>query len=170
MKTLLLTILAALFLSACVSKTRWDISATQKKILEVQPGMNKAQVVAILGTPNSREVIPDKEGQPIEFLQYQTRFTGDAVLFAPKDSDMTPFMFINDRLIGWGRNYYDRTIRHEFTVREFSESKVQTDTKVRSDESEDIYTELKKLDELRKQGIITEQEFEVQKKKILEKK
>ena len=32
----------------------------------------------------------------------------------------------------------------------------------------DVYTELLKLDDLRKRGIITEAEFEVQKKKLLE--
>jgi hypothetical protein len=32
----------------------------------------------------------------------------------------------------------------------------------------DVYGELKKLDELRKDGIITDEEFQVQKKKILE--
>ena len=46
---------------------------------------------------------------------------------------MTPFMFINDRLIGWGRNYYDRTVRQEFTVREFLEKKVQIDAKLKND-------------------------------------
>lgn len=34
----------------------------------------------------------------------------------------------------------------------------------------DVYSELKKLDELRKSGIITEEEFQAQKKKILERK
>jgi len=35
-------------------------------------------------------------------------------------------------------------------------------------DSSDVYDELKKLDELRKSGIITDQEFDAQKKKILE--
>ena len=33
---------------------------------------------------------------------------------------------------------------------------------------DDLYSELKKLDELRKQGILTDQEFDAQKKKLLE--
>lgn len=41
--------------------------------------------------------------------------------------------------------------------------KVETDTK------SDLYTELKKLDQLRKDGILSEKEFQTQKKKILEK-
>jgi hypothetical protein len=122
MRPMMLTFLVvATALTGCVSKTRWGIADTQKKLLELQPGMTKAEVVRLLGTPNSRELIPDREGKTIEFLFYQTRFTGDAVLFAPSDSQLTPFMFVNDRLIGWTRNFYDRTIRQEITVREIIE-------------------------------------------------
>ena len=39
--------------------------------------------------------------------------------------------------------------------------------KERSDKSKDVYTELIKLDDLRKKGIITDAEFETQKKKLL---
>lgn len=41
------------------------------------------------------------------------------------------------------------------------------DKVVRPESSKDMYTELTKLDELRKKGIISEAEFEAQKKKIL---
>ena len=37
------------------------------------------------------------------------------------------------------------------------------------DDSSDLYTELQKLDQLRKDGILTEEEFQQQKKKVLEK-
>ena len=43
-------------------------------------------------------------------------------------------------------------------------------TKDQSDKTKDIYTELMKLDELRGKGIITDAEFEIQKKKILSEK
>lgn len=35
--------------------------------------------------------------------------------------------------------------------------------------SKDLYTELTKLDELRKKGLLTEDEYNVQKKRILDK-
>ena len=34
--------------------------------------------------------------------------------------------------------------------------------------TKDVYSELMKLDELRKKGILTEEEFQTQKKKVLE--
>lgn len=40
-------------------------------------------------------------------------------------------------------------------------------TKDQSNKTQDVYTELIKLDELRKKGIITDAEFETQKKKLL---
>ena len=42
-----------------------------------------------------------------------------------------------------------------------------TDKAIQPESSKDIYSELTKLDELRKKGIISEAEFEAQKKKIL---
>jgi len=39
---------------------------------------------------------------------------------------------------------------------------------IATSKSGDIYTELKKLDSLKKEGIITEEEFQAQKKRILE--
>jgi hypothetical protein len=116
-----------LLLVGCVSKTRWEMSAMQENLLKIQPGMSKEQVVSILGIPSSREVIPDKDGQPIEFLFYQTRFAGDA-LFVPKDSDLTPFMFVQDKLIGWSRNYYDKTIRQEITVKQIIQGEIEVNT------------------------------------------
>jgi hypothetical protein len=48
-------------------------------------------------------------------------------------------------------------------------SKVSVDMKIKdqSEKTKDVYTELLKFDDLRKKGIISEVEFEVQKKKLL---
>ena len=45
---------------------------------------------------------------------------------------------------------------------------IDVTTKDKSENTKDVYTELIKLDDLRKKGIITEEEFEAQKKKLLE--
>jgi hypothetical protein len=47
--------------------------------------------------------------------------------------------------------------------------KIETDitTEDKSIESLDLYTELTKLDDLRKKGIITDEEFEIEKAKVL---
>ena len=45
---------------------------------------------------------------------------------------------------------------------------VKTDVQVHHDAQKDMYTELMKLDDLRKKGIITDAEFDAQKKKLLQ--
>lgn len=45
---------------------------------------------------------------------------------------------------------------------------IQSEQKITTPASKDLYSELKKLDELRKEEIITDQEFETQKKRLLE--
>jgi hypothetical protein len=47
--------------------------------------------------------------------------------------------------------------------------KISTDVRTKEDKAPDLYTELTKLDDLRKKGIITEEEFAAQKKRLLEK-
>ena len=46
---------------------------------------------------------------------------------------------------------------------------ISLDVHTKDDKAPDLYTELSKLDDLRKRGIITEEEFNAQKKKLLEK-
>jgi uncharacterized lipoprotein YajG len=48
------------------------------------------------------------------------------------------------------------------------DNQASTSVQKKASDSSDVYDELKKLDELRKAGIITDQEFDAQKKKILE--
>lgn len=50
------------------------------------------------------------------------------------------------------------------------EMEIRSEQKVMTASSGDLYTELKKLDELRKESIITEEEFQAQKNKLLEQK
>ncbi|QYM78724.1 SHOCT domain-containing protein [Horticoccus luteus] len=47
--------------------------------------------------------------------------------------------------------------------------KIAADVKTKEEKAPDLYTELTKLDDLRKKGIITDAEFEAAKKKLLEK-
>ena len=47
--------------------------------------------------------------------------------------------------------------------------KISADVQIKESKAPDLYTELTKLDDLRKKGIITEEEFAAQKKRLLEK-
>lgn len=55
----------------------------------------------------------------------------------------------------------------DVVIEKTNEISVDIKTKDQSEKTIDVYTELLKLDDLRKKGIITEAEFETQKKKIL---
>jgi len=48
------------------------------------------------------------------------------------------------------------------------ETNSHTDTKAVEEKKPDLYTELTKLDELRKRGLLTDQEFEEQKRRLLQ--
>lgn len=59
------------------------------------------------------------------------------------------------------------TPRADVVIEKTSKISVDIKTKDQSEKTKDVYTELLKLDDLRKKGIITEVEFETQKKKLL---
>lgn len=59
----------------------------------------------------------------------------------------------------------DVVIKRDDTVK----ADVDVRTKEESDKSPDLYTELTKLEDLRKKKILTEEEFQIQKKLLLEK-
>lgn len=47
--------------------------------------------------------------------------------------------------------------------------KISADVRTKEDKAPDLYTDLTKLDDLRKKGVITEEEFATQKKRLFEK-
>lgn len=57
--------------------------------------------------------------------------------------------------------------RPDVVIEKTERSTLDVTTKDKTDKSLDVYTELLKLDDLRKRGILTEEEFEAQKKKLL---
>lgn len=98
-------IIAFTLLAGCVGQTRWEAAQTQKNLAVVKPGMTVDQVSGLLGSPRDREMVPAK-GKTYEVIRYQTKFSGDAVFVAPDEEDMTPFVFVDGKLLGWGKTYY----------------------------------------------------------------
>jgi len=73
--------------------------------------MSKAEILRIMGRPYSREIFIEDDGKPVEFLLYQTKFVGVAV--APGDNELVPVAVKDGVVVGWGRNFYDRTKRYQ---------------------------------------------------------
>lgn len=91
----------------------WGIERTRANLMKLEINMTKEQVVSILGAPYAREVFPGEDDRPIEILVYLTQYTDSGSI---PDSDKTPVCLIDDKVIGWGRNFYDRTLHQNIKV------------------------------------------------------
>jgi len=133
--------------------------ATAGKISGVHIGMQKQEVIAVMGNPVSISA----QGRS-EYLKYSLSETEDDVLYGIT----RPYYvrLIDGRVESYGRTGdFDSTKTP--TVRLEHDQKLKQDVHVK--EAGDLYTELKKLKELKDSGVITEEEFQAQKRKILEK-
>ena len=147
MKHLTVAFFVAILLAGC---------ATAGKISTVQLGMTKDDVIKVMGKPTS---VSAQGGS--EYLNYALSETDD------------------DAFRGWTKPYYVRLINGKVEsygrTGDFDSTKTPT-VRLESDQtirqsggkSSDLFTELTKLKELKDTGIITEAEFQSQKKKLLE--
>jgi len=107
-------------------------SKTRERLLQLSAGMTKEEVLDITGrrricctttgattktinNPYSSEILVGK-GKTLEVLYYYTdrKHAG----FAVRDEDLTPVVFEDDRLIGWGWNFLNEQIeRYEIKFR-----------------------------------------------------
>jgi len=102
----------SVFLMACAgspARTQWEAESNRENMLRLNVGQTKDQVLTVMGKPYKTEsyVI---DGKPVEFWLYLTegRSTRDKGI---SDVNFTPLAFENGILKGWGRNYYDNTLR-----------------------------------------------------------
>ncbi len=132
--------------------------ATAGQIGGVRLGMTKQEVIAVMGPPASVSA----QGRT-EYLNYALSETDDHAFYG-----ITKPYFV--RLVDGRVESYGRTGDFDSTktpaVRLESDQNVKQDVRVKG--SGDLYAELKKLKELKDSGVITEDEFQAQKKKLLE--
>lgn len=111
------SMIVLIFLIGCAGspvRTGWEAEKNRKSMFHLQVGMSKNDVLNLLGEPRKTEAysIADKN---IEFWLYMTEGKGsDRKL---NDSNFTPLAFENERLIGWGRNFYDQTLKYEHKIK-----------------------------------------------------
>ncbi len=150
MRSLLSVVFVLFLVSAC---------ATANKISGVQLGMTKDEVVKVMGKPTSVSA----QGKS-EYLNFALSETDNQAFYG-----ITVPYYV--RLVDGKVESYGRTGDFDSTktptVRLESDQTVKQNIEVKG--SGDLYTELKKLKELKDSGVITDAEFESQKKKLLEK-
>ncbi|MGB7390742.1 SHOCT domain-containing protein [Marinomonas sp.] len=84
----------------------------------------------------------------------------------------------DDAFLGWTSPYYIRLINGkvesygrtgDFDSTHKNTIQIKTDKDMETQGSSDLYTELRKLKELRDEGVLTEDEYQIQKKRVLSK-
>lgn len=133
--------------------------ATANKISKVKIGMTRAEVISTIGKPASVSA----KGK-MEYLNYSLSETGDQAFYG-----ITTHYYvrlIDGRVESYGRlGDFDST--KPASIRVESDQRIQQD--VRTKDSEDLYSELMKLKELKSNGTLSDSEYEEQKKRVLEK-
>ena len=104
MKQILLMIVAVA-LVGCAVTPGYDNAANNANTAKLSIGMTKAQVLDIMGQAAMNESYKTKSGGVMEFLMYANTFP------QRRDSHWTPICIIDGKLEGWGRNFYDDTIK-----------------------------------------------------------
>ncbi|SFA84899.1 Short C-terminal domain-containing protein [Collimonas sp. OK607] len=151
--TRFLTILLAFSLTGCMAM----VFGTADQLNQLSIGMPKSDVLKLLGPPKSVSASGDTE-----YMQYSWVKT---VIAADANRPGDYYVAIQSgKVSSFGRKGdFDSTkpptqrIEIDQTVRQSSSTK----------ETKDLYTELKKLKDLKDSGVITDSEFESQKKKLL---
>ncbi|MBW7988397.1 MAG: DUF3192 domain-containing protein [Planctomycetes bacterium] len=94
MKKVVVVSMVAVFLTGCYA---YSLQAPRNRdnLNKLEVGMTKEQILQIMGKPYRREA----EGQD-EWLLYVTK----APLY--RDSDLTPLLIEDGKLVGWGKNYW----------------------------------------------------------------
>lgn len=114
MRKMIFLMMAGLFLYGCASTMPWDIDKNRNNLMKIEVGMSKQQVIEIMGQPYNREAYTTPDGSVLEFLIYLTKYTDSGSI---SDSDTTPICFLNDKVTGWGRNFYiDQKQRYEIEI------------------------------------------------------
>jgi outer membrane protein assembly factor BamE (lipoprotein component of BamABCDE complex) len=135
--------------------------ATAHKISQVKLGMTRDQVIETMGPPASTSA----KGST-EYLNYSLSETDDQAFY----SITKPYYvrLVDGRVDSYGRlGDFDSTQRP--TVRIETDQSIKTQSDIETTGKKDLYSELMKLKQLRDEGLITQEEFEIEKKELLQK-
>jgi len=73
----------------------------RRRLMQLQIGQTREQVINIMGMPHMNEGYKSEKGVSREVLYYGT---GSLT----PESELIPLVFENGKLIGWGKDYYQK--------------------------------------------------------------
>ena len=109
MKNLILLFLAVV-LVGCVAPIEGIVKNNNANMAKLSVGMTKVQVLEAMGPAGKTEAYETKGGGAMEFLFYRTA-TANTIYDPLSDKHWTPICIIDGKLKGWGRNFYDDSIK-----------------------------------------------------------
>ena len=117
MKKILL--ISIIFIAGCAGspiQTQSEAKKNRKAMISLSPGVTKNEVLEMMGQPRKTEFYTS-EGDSIELWFYLTEGTtihNKRII----ETNFTPLVFEDERLIGWGSRYLDEHIKkYELRIR-----------------------------------------------------
>lgn len=93
-----------------MGQTAKEAEINNRKMMKLKIGQSKEEVLKIMGFPTKRETYQLENKKIVEFLFYRTQGWAPDGL-GDRDYQFTPLAVVNNKLIGWGLNYYDNVVR-----------------------------------------------------------
>ena len=95
--------------------TSWElaemwVNKNHANMANLSIGMNEAQVIEVMGLAGKTEGYETESGGFMKFLFYRSKVGYANRRYDPYEL-WTPVCLIDDKLKGWGRNFYDDTIK-----------------------------------------------------------
>lgn len=115
------------WVSSRIGDTEKEAKVNNEKMMNLNIGMSKEEVLKIMGNPSKREQYQITKDKILEFLFYRTAgwsvnrtssgWGWDISASGDRDEQFTPLTFENNKLVGWGRNYYENVIKHAVEIK-----------------------------------------------------
>ena len=107
----LLLMVVAVVLVGCGAVKATHIKKNNANLASLTIGMTKAQVLGIMGPPKTTEAYETNSGGSLEYFMYETDYSQGPLAVDAIVTRITPVCIIDGKLKGWGRNFYDDTIK-----------------------------------------------------------
>lgn len=99
-------------------KTWSQTTRYTKLMLKLKPDMTQDEVVKMMGNPDNTEIYRGKNSELILVYLYITKVSRYTSLRL-SETNYTPLVFENNKLVGWGWNYFRRTAqKYEFVIKD----------------------------------------------------
>jgi|GEM_PF-1130810 len=125
MKKIIFVFVIILLVNGCAGSAIWygqkrdesmNVAARNNaNMSKIAIGMSRNQITQIMGSPNKTEAYTI-DNKAIEFLFYRTHACD--MNLNDIDSYFTPIAIEKNSVIGWGRNFYDQTIKFKSEIKQ----------------------------------------------------